>query len=103
MSTRYKGSLMSSTAATTSTSSANGIWRTNEAMQAVQASAWPVIGGALTPSFTYLVVAGGGSGGSYDAGGGGAGGLLTSTVTASFSGSYTVTVGGGGASVGQNG
>ena len=44
----------------------------------------------------YLVVAGGGGGGKYEGGGGGAGGVLTGTVSKS-TGSYTVTVGSGGA------
>jgi len=50
----------------------------------------------------YLVVAGGGGGGtggstSHESGGGGAGGLLIGTLSSLQSGSYTVTVGGGGA------
>jgi hypothetical protein len=46
----------------------------------------------------YLVVAGGGSGGGNVGGGGGAGGLLTGTVASLAVGSYTITVGAGGAS-----
>jgi hypothetical protein len=49
-------------------------------------------------SASYLVVAGGGSGG-YSGGGGGAGGYLTGTASLNPTLSYTVTVGGGGASV----
>ena len=70
MTTRYKGSVMSSTAATNSSTAATGVWRSNEVMQGLQGSVWPRY---VPPSFTYLVVAGGGSGGSYDPGGGGAG------------------------------
>ena len=51
---------------------------------------WVVESGA--PQVEYLVVAGGGGG---SGGGGGAGGMLTGTTT--FSGSYTLTVGAGGA------
>src|SRR5579863_5852992 len=47
-------------------------------------------------AISYLVVAGGGGGGSAFGGGGGAGGLLTGTEFISV-GSYTVTVGAGGA------
>ena len=96
---RYKGSIMSSTAATITTSSAKGIWRLNEVMQSLFAAIWPRF---ITPSVEYLVVAGGGAGGTYDAGGGGAGGLLANTVTALFSGAYTITIGAGGAAVTQN-
>jgi len=52
-------------------------------------------------SVEYLVVAGGGSGGSYG-GGGGAGGLLASTANLSSGTAYTITVGGGAASVSGN-
>ena len=46
----------------------------------------------------YLVVAGGGSGGGdFGAGGGGAGGMLTGTISSLVAGSYTITVGAGGA------
>jgi hypothetical protein len=45
----------------------------------------------------YLVVAGGGGGGYDGGGGGGAGGLLTGTVTNLTPGTYTITVGEGGA------
>ena len=46
----------------------------------------------------YLIVAGGGGGGGVIGGGGGAGGLLHGYTRASLStGSYTVTVGAGGA------
>ena len=46
----------------------------------------------------YLVVAGGGSGGGdFGAGGGGAGGMLTGTISSLVDGSYTITVGAGGA------
>ena len=48
-------------------------------------------------SVTYLVVAGGGGGGVGRGGGGGAGGVLTGSTTLT-SGSYTITVGAGGAS-----
>jgi len=47
-------------------------------------------------SVTYLVVAGGGGGGVGRGGGGGGGGVLTGTTTLS-AGSYTITVGAGGA------
>ena len=54
-----------------------------------------------TGSVEYLIVAGGGGGGgsvadAWSPGGGGAGGMRTGTVTAS-TGSYTITVGNGGA------
>jgi hypothetical protein len=44
----------------------------------------------------YLVVAGGGGGGADRGGGGGAGGMLTGTLSGVSSGTYTITVGGGG-------
>lgn len=53
---------------------------------------------AATPNIDYLVVAGGGAGA---VGGGGGGGYLTGTVTSAANGSFTVTVGAGGA--GKNG
>ena len=99
MSTRYKGSIMSATAATNSTSAAVGIWRSNEVMQGLIATAWPRAGVLVD----YLVVASGGGGGgaganSGGAGGGGAGGLLTSTGLILLMGSaYTITVGAFGA------
>jgi len=100
MSTRYKGSIMSATAAPTSTVAAYGIWKTSDQMQAKKAGLWP--GYATTVSADYLVVAGGGSGGretfsSGLGGGGGAGGLLTGTaLTLNIGTTYTVTVGPGG-------
>ena len=55
MSTRYKGSVMSSTAATNSNSAAIGIWRSNEVMQGLKASAWP--SSIVTdPYFNYVTV-----------------------------------------------
>ena len=55
MSTRYKGSIISSTAANNSASVAAGIWRSNEVMQAIQAALWPGVN--LSPtSIDYLVV-----------------------------------------------
>ena len=58
-------------------------------------------------SITYLVVAGGGGGGISNSigngGGGGAGGLLTATGTIISNTSYSLTVGEGGASNGNNG
>jgi hypothetical protein len=48
-------------------------------------------------SIEYLVIAGGGSGGSGRGGGGGAGGVLSGSTTLQ-AGSYTITVGAGGAS-----
>ena len=99
MSIRYKGSLMSSTAATTSMSAALGIWRLTDQLQAQNAGLWPRAGIILA---TYLVVAGGGAGGAYYyGGGGGAGGLTTNNGGTAFtiapgSGAYTVTVGAGG-------
>jgi len=50
----------------------------------------------------YLVIAGGGGGGVGRAGGGGAGGVLTGTTTLT-SGSYTITVGNGGANAYNDG
>jgi hypothetical protein len=59
MSTRYKGSVLSVSAAGTTTSSAIGIWRSNETMQALQATSWPL----LPIPIEFLLVAGGGPGG----------------------------------------
>ena len=53
MSTRYKGSILSSTAATNSQSAAVGIWRSNEVMQAINASLWP-LGFTSDPYFNYV-------------------------------------------------
>lgn len=51
-----------------------------------------------TSNVEYLIVAGGGGGGSGSGGaGGGAGGMLTGTYTSLPSGTYTITVGDGGA------
>jgi hypothetical protein len=60
--------------------------------------------GSITPRVTldveYLMVGGGGSGGDENAGGGGAGGVITATgLELTGDAAYTVTVGGGGASV----
>lgn len=52
---------------------------------------------------TVLVVAGGGAGGYDDGGGGGAGGVIYNAAFTITSGSYTVTVGNGGASNGASG
>ena len=52
---------------------------------------------------TVLVVAGGGAGGFDDGGGGGAGGVIYNAAFTITSGSYTVTVGNGGASNGASG
>ena len=65
-----------------------------------------ILGGGKAPNppvtFAYLVVAGGGKGAGHDSGGGGGGGFRTSfpggTGITVDSGSYTVTVGAGGAS-----
>jgi len=54
---------------------------------------------AIALSCDYLVVAGGGAGGGQNSGGGGAGGLRSATSQAIAIGSYTVTVGAGGAQV----
>jgi len=43
MSTRYKGSLISSTAATSSSAAAGGIWRQSEVSQLVNSADWPNI------------------------------------------------------------
>lgn len=53
-------------------------------------------------SAQYLVVAGGGSGGYLHGGGGGAGGYISSSTTIS-AGTYTITIGAGGASSNPNG
>ena len=99
MATRYKGSILSSTAQTPSSASAKGIWKKATVLQAQKAGTWPTL---YTPIVaTYLVVAGGGAGGSYYyGGGGGAGGLLTNNGGTAFtipqgSGAYAVIVGGG--------
>ena len=96
MSTQYKGSVLSSTEQVASSSSATGIWSTNDVMQAQQASTWP----ALIIPIEYLVLAGGGAGtcgnsGNIGNGGGGAGGLLASTVNLLQATAYTFTVGAG--------
>lgn len=48
MSNRYKGGIISATAATTSTSTAKGIWTVAQQMQSVGASVWPRSPGAPT-------------------------------------------------------
>ena len=58
-----------------------------------------IAGAAASYNISYLSVAGGASGGARDAGGGGAGGMLESTVDIYEGTTYTITVGGGGASV----
>jgi len=55
MSTRYKGSVLSATAATNSQSAAVGIWRPNEVLQAVNASLWP-LGITYDPYFKYVTL-----------------------------------------------
>ena len=76
-------------------------------------------GVALGIPVSYVVIAGGGSGGAYAAGGGGAGGVLTNipsltdpnpggvvaqpALTCPAGTSWTVTIGGGGAGVSNNG
>ena len=100
MSTRYKGSVLSVSAAGTSTSAAKGIWRSNETMQALQATAWPL----LTIPIEFLLVAGGGPGGWNFSGGGGAGGVVSSSALNISPGvSYTVTIGAGGTAPGSGG
>lgn len=96
MSTQYKGSILSSTEQPTSGTVAQGIWNTSDAMQALQASSWPL----RIISIEYLVLAGGGAGtagnpGNIGNGGGGAGGILNSTVNIYYGISYTFTVGAG--------
>ena len=75
MSLRYKGAVLSATAAVATSSSASGLWTLQQQYQAKNASAWPL----PTVLVNYLVVAGGGGGGAYVGGGGGAGGLLSAT------------------------
>ena len=66
----------------------------------VASTTW-VISGAEPFSVEYLVVAGGGGGGT-SGGGGGAGGFVTGTFTPVVTGTtYTVTVGAGGAALGD--
>lgn len=96
MSTQYKGSILSSTEQPTSGTVAQGIWNTSDAMQALQASSWPL---RIIP-IEYLILAGGGAGaagnpGNIGNGGGGAGGILNSTVNINYGISYTFTVGAG--------
>ena len=55
-----------------------------------------VDGGSLT-GVDYLVVAGGGGGGSRRAGGGGGGGMVNATNQSIAAGTYTITIGAGGA------
>ena len=62
----------------------------------VGTDAWNSTFGTISAgTISYLSVAGGGAGGSYNGGGGGAGGLVTGVVAAT--GTFTVTVGAGGA------
>jgi hypothetical protein len=92
---------------------APGIWTMEQQAYYKQQGLWPTPPPPTPPTVTYLAVAGGGGGGresfaSGVGGGGGAGGLLTSTFTAAYGTTYTVTVGAGGAlvssgSVGNNG
>jgi len=96
MSTQYKGSVLSSTEQPTSSSVAQGIWNTSDAMQAQKAGTWPL----MSIPVEYLVLAGGGAGaagnsGNVGNGGGGAGGLLTSTASFIPATAYTFTVGAG--------
>ena len=96
MATRYKGSILSSTAQTPTTSSAKGIWKKATVLQALKAGTWPFV---FFPA-EYLVLAGGGAGapgnsGNIGNGGGGAGGLLNSTQNLNFGTAYTFTVGAG--------
>ena len=94
MATRYKGSIMSATAANSTALVASGIWRSNEVMQAISAYAWP--GNSPPSTVQFLLVAGGGAGGNNFSGGGGAGGLITGpTQSVSAGTSYTVTIGAG--------
>jgi hypothetical protein len=96
MATRYKGSILSSTAQTPSVSSAKGIWKKATVLQALKAGTWPM----LSFPIEYLVLAGGGAGaagnsGNIGNGGGGAGGILNSTENLNFGTAYTFTVGAG--------
>ena len=96
MATRYKGSILSSTAQTPTTSSAKGVWKIATVLQALKAGIWPFVSFPIE----YLVLAGGGAGapgnsGNIGNGGGGAGGLLNSTQNLSFGTAYTFTVGAG--------
>lgn len=96
MATRYRGSILSSTAQPTSTSSAKGVWKIATVLQALKAGTWPF----LSLPIEYLVLAGGGAGapgnsGNIGNGGGGAGGLLNSTENLNFGTAYTFTVGAG--------
>ena len=75
MATRYRGSILSSTAQPTTTSSAKGVWKIATVLQALKAGTWPI----LSFPIEYLVLAGGGAGapgnsGNIGNGGGGAGG-----------------------------
>ena len=65
MSLRYKGGRISATAATTSASSAVGLWTLKQQMQAIAGSGWPAPYNG-PPSVDFLVVAGGGGGGGGD-------------------------------------
>ena len=96
MATRYRGSILSSTAQPTTTSSAKGVWKIATVLQALKAGTWPL----LSFPIEYLVLAGGGAGtcgnsGNIGNGGGGAGGLLSSTENLSPGTAYTFTVGAG--------
>lgn len=96
MATRYRGSILSSTAQPTTTTSAKGVWKKATVLQALKAGTWPL---ASFP-IEYLVIAGGGAGapgnsGNIGNGGGGAGGLLNSTDNLGFGVAYTFTVGAG--------
>lgn len=97
----FKGNLVSANSAATSYTSASGVWKTNEHIQANFAGNWPRSPFASF-AINYLIVAGGGGGGtpagSYNAGGagGGAGGMLYGTLNILPGVANSIVVGGGG-------
>lgn len=54
MATRYKGSILSSTAQTPTTSSANGIWKNATVLQALKAGIWPLLPPTNDIYFPYV-------------------------------------------------
>ena len=54
MANRYKASIFSSTAATSSSSAASGVWKLSDIAQAVTAGLWPIVGAVGDALFSYV-------------------------------------------------
>ena len=54
MSNRYKASIFSSTAATSTSSAASGVWKLSDIAQAITAGLWPVVAGIGDALFNYV-------------------------------------------------